>query len=48
MNRTLLKLQKAIKPESCARMRKRLRDSNHAMFMGRVMATNIYQAHAKL
>lgn len=35
-------------PESCARMRKRIRESNNRMFSERVLATNIYQAMEKL
>lgn len=34
--------------ESCARMRKRIRQSNRELFAGRVMETNIYQAMEKL
>lgn len=48
MNRTFLKLQKTLKPESCARMRKRISRSNRALFSQQVMATNIHQAMAKL
>lgn len=37
-----------LRGESCARMRKRIRESNNRMFSERVLATNIYQAMEKL
>lgn len=39
---------KTFMPESCARMRKRIRESNNRMFSDRVLTTNIYQAMGKL